>query len=408
MQKTSSTLLLIFLFLGYGAFPQTKLALVIGNSEYEFLESLKNAKNDATDVSRLLEEMGFEVDFHINTSKEELKEAVRNFGQRAKNYDILLFYYAGHGIEIFGKNYFVPIGALATSATEVRKTCVSASAITQYMKLAKSEANIVILDACRSNPFTLLSSDEASDGLALMDAPPGTIISFATAPGRVAFDGVAGDARNGAYTDALLNHLGTYDLSINEVFARVRNTVVAQTNEKQIPWESTSLSGELILRPKPELPIQVNILEGDSVTFEGDGELHAVSNLKGVSFYWYFNGHQYLNKATVPVNKTGKYEVKGISQAGQVLVSKPIKVTVQSFVEPQLFILEGREVAFKEDGMLHGRANVLGEYRWFKENNYIGDGPDMQVSLSGRYTFQIITRDGVKAVSEPINVKVKK
>ncbi len=407
MKRISSIFILIFLVGGHLVFPQTKLALVIGNSEYEFLESLKNARNDATDVSRLLEEMGFEVDFHLNTSREELKAAVRAFGQRARNYDILLFYYAGHGIELLGKNYFVPIEALATSATEVRKTCVSASAITQYMKLAKSEANIVILDACRSNPFTLLAADESNDGLALMDAPPGTIISFATAPGKVAYDGFGAAARNGVYTDALLNHLGSYDVSINEVFARVRNTVVKKTSEKQIPWESTSLSGELILRPKPELPIQMNILEGDSVTFEGDGELHAVSNLKGVSFYWYFNGHQFSNRATVSVNKTGKYEVKGISQAGQVLVSSPIQVTVQSFVEPQLFILEGREVSFRDEGMLHGRANVLGEYKWFKDTNYIGAGPDMQVSLSGRYTFEITTRDGIKAVSDPINVKIK-
>lgn len=385
-------------------YAQTKLALVIGNGGYEYLESLPNARNDATDVSRLLEEIGFDVDLHLNVGREKLKDAIKAFGQKAKDYDILLFYYAGHGIEILGKNYFVPIDASASSSTEVRRTCVSASAITQYMKLAKSEANIVIMDACRSNPFKLLSSNEANDGLALMDAPPGTIISFATAPGKVAYDG---RGRNGVYTDALLLHLPTYDLEINEVFARVRNTVVSKSNEQQIPWESTSLSKQLVLRPKPELPIQVNILEGDSVTFEGDGELHAVSNLKGVAFNWYFNGHQFSNKPTVNVNKTGTYEVKGISQAGQVLVAPAIQVVVKSFVQPEPFILEGREVSFNKQGVLHGRGNVLGQYKWYKEDNYIGSGTEMEVSLPGRYRFEITTRDGVLAASDPVLVKIK-
>ncbi len=399
-----SLLSFLFILTLFGGFAQSKLALVVGNAEYDYLESLKNAGNDATDIARLLGDMGFEVDFHLNVSRDEFKDAIRQFGQRARNYDVVLFYYAGHGIELLGKNYFVPVEAIAGSANEVRRTCVSANAITQYMKLAKSETNIIILDACRSNPFTMLSSDESSDGLALMDAPSGTIISFATAPGRVASDGTG---RNGVYTDALLTHLRTFDLGLNEVFARVRETVVRNTNENQVPWESTSLTQEVILRPKPELPIQVNILEGDSVVFEGAGELHAVSNLKGVSFNWYYNGRQFSNKANIEVNKTGAYQVKAISQAGQVLLSTPIDVRVKSFVKPKLYILEGEEITFDESGVLHARSNVKGNFEWYKESNVIAQGTEVEVDLPGRYSFVVTTRDGEIAQSNIINVRIK-
>ncbi|MEM9326079.1 MAG: caspase family protein [Bacteroidota bacterium] len=396
----------LFVLLWYCVIPvaaQTKLALVIGNAEYDFLDVLNNAGNDATDIAAVLREMDFEVDYHLNLTKVGFKEAVKAFGQKAKDYDIILFYYAGHGIEQGGKNYFVPIDASARSASEVKKNCVSANAITHFMNMAKAETNIIILDACRENPFKGLPDREAHDGLALMDAPAGTIISFATAPGKVASDGL-GD--NGVFTDALLKHLPSFDMDLKDVFERVRNAVVESTRSRQIPWESTSLTQEVILRPKPELPIQLNILEGDSVIFEGNGELHAVSNLKGVSFIWYYNGRQFSNAATTEVNKTGRYQVKAISKAGQILLSAPIAVQVKSFVDPFTFVEEGRSVTFDNAGVLHGRSNVRGQYVWFKDNNRIAEGTEVQVSLPGTYKFQVLTPEGITAISESVNVRI--
>jgi len=182
--------------------------------------------------------------------------------------------------------------------------------------------------------------------------------------------------------------------------------VVQSTNNRQIPWESTSLTQEVILRPKPELPIQVNVLEGDSVVFEGNGELHAVSNLKGVSFIWYHNGRQFSNAATTEVNKTGRYQAKAISKAGQVLLSAPTYVQVKSFVDPIPFVEEGRSVTFDVNGVLHGRSNVRGKYIWLKDNNRIAEGSEVQVNLPGTYQFQVQTPEGVTVTSESVNVRI--
>lgn len=395
---------LILFFFGAISAQETKYALVVGNADYQYLDSLGNASNDANDMGALLGRMGFDVDLHTDINKETFMDAVKQFSKKIRNYDIVLFYYAGHGLEIGGKNYFVPVDAVASSISEIKRNCVSANSIIYSIKAADTDANIIILDACRNNPFKLVDPSDKSDGLALMDAPPGTIISFATAPGKVAYDG---SGRNGEYTGALLTHLGVFDSEIKDVFAAVRNTVVSNTREAQVPWESTSLTQEVVLRPKPEVPIQLTILEGDSVTFEGNGELHAVSNLKGVSFNWYYEGRQFTNGAVTQVNRKGKYQVKAISRQGQVILSDPINVTIKSFVKPRTYIEEGQFVTFQGSGMLHGKSNVTGAFKWIKGTNVVGEGPEIEVDVPGVYRFQVITNDGESVASEAVIVRIK-
>jgi len=383
---------------------QTKYALVVGNAEYDYLESLRNPSNDARDMAVLLTRMGFEVDEHTNLTREAFISVVKNFNQKGRNYDIVLFYYAGHGLELGGKNYFVPTDAIASSVGEVKKSCVSANSIIYSIKSFDSDANIIILDACRNNPFSLIQNGEIGEGLALMDAPPGTLIAFSTAPGKVASDGLG---QNGLYTDALLSFMGSFDVELKEMFAMVRSKVVRKSNEGQVPWESTSLTEQVVLRPKPELPLELNILEGDSATFEGEGDLHAISNLNGVSFNWYFNGRQFTNGATIEVYKSGDYQLKAVSRQGQIILSDPIHVIIKSFVDPQPFILEGDNITFKEGGEIHGKCNVVGEYNWVKGNNVIEYGPKLFVNTPGQYKFQVVTREGKKAISKSINVRIK-
>ena len=383
---------------------ETKYALVVGNADYQYLDGLDNASNDANDMGALLEKMGFDVDLYTDISRTTFVEAIKGFSKKVRNYDIVLFYYAGHGLEIGGKNYFVPVDAVASSIPEIKRNCVSANSIIYSIKAAETDANIIILDACRNNPFKLVDPADKSDGLALMDAPPGTIISFATAPGKVAFDGIG---RNGEYTGALLTHLEVFDAEIKDVFANVRSTVVSNTHESQVPWESTSLTQEIVLRPKPEVPIQLTILEGDSVTFEGNGELHAVSNLKGVSFNWYYEGRQYTNGPVTQVSKKGRYQVKAISKQGQVILSDPIIVTIKSFVEPITYIEEGQFVTFNQEGKLHGKSNVKGIYKWLKGTNVVAEGPTIDIEVPGVYRFQVTTNDGESATSEAIIVRIK-
>ncbi|HYE13917.1 MAG TPA: caspase domain-containing protein [Pyrinomonadaceae bacterium] len=214
-----------------------RVALVIGNSAYAFAP-LKNPANDARDVAQALRELGFEVTHKENLSQKEMKRAVRDFGGAIRG-GVGLFYYAGHGVQVKGVNYLVPVGAEIASEEEVEYECVDIGFVLAQMESAANGMNLVILDACRNNPFAR-SFRSVSRGLALMDAPAGTLIAYATAPGSIASDG---DGRNGIYTQELLKFMRVPNLSVEEFFKQVRISVRGITQGKQTPWESSSLIG---------------------------------------------------------------------------------------------------------------------------------------------------------------------
>lgn len=233
-------LLLVILFSNI-AFAQKRVALVIGNSDYK-TSPLANPANDATDMSDALGKRGFEVDSYTNLDRKGMRQAIRAFGDKLKQADVGLFYYAGHGIQIKGKNYLVPLSADVSSADEVQDESIDANSILRKMESAGNDVNIVILDACRNNPFTR-SFRSLDQGLARMEGPVGSFIAYATAPGSVAADG---RGRNGIYTHFLLQALNQSGLAIEQTFKSVRNQVKKATNGKQIPWESSSLMGEFV------------------------------------------------------------------------------------------------------------------------------------------------------------------
>ena len=217
-----------------------RLALVIGNGAYTSAPSLKNPPNDARDMAATLKALGFEVTSGINVTQREMKRLIRDFGQKLKAGGSGLFYYAGHGVQSKGRNYLIPTDADIQSEAEAEDAGVDVSLVLGYMDDAQNGLNIVILDACRNNPFAR-SFRSAASGLAQVDAPTGTLIAYATAPGSVAHDG---SGRNGLYTSELLRFLSTPGLSIEEVFKRVRASVQRQTSGQQVPWESSSLIGD--------------------------------------------------------------------------------------------------------------------------------------------------------------------
>ncbi len=217
-----------------------RIALIIGNGMYTSAPPLKNPPNDARDMAATLKALGFEVTIGINVNQREMKRLMREFGQKLKAGGSGLFYYAGHGVQSKGRNYLIPVEADIQSEVEAEDAGVDVGLVLGYMDDAQNGLNIVILDACRNNPFAR-SFRSASSGLAQVDAPTGTLIAYATAPGRVASDG---PSRNGLYTSELLQVMGTPGLSIEEVFKRVRASVQRQTNGQQIPWESSSLVGD--------------------------------------------------------------------------------------------------------------------------------------------------------------------
>ncbi|HKO44867.1 MAG TPA: TonB family protein [Pyrinomonadaceae bacterium] len=236
---------------------EKRVALVIGNSAYP-TAPLKNPVHDAEDITKALQASGFEVIEKKDLDQNGMKRAIREFGMKIRDGGVALFYYAGHGLQVKGNNYLVPVDAEVHTEEEVEYETVDAGFVLAQMDSARTSLNIVILDACRNNPFAR-SFRSASNGLAKMDAPDGTLIAYATAPGSIASDGGAG--RNGIYTRELLKVIAIPDLSIEDVFKRVRISVHGVTQGKQTPWESSSLMGDFSFRQsaaavkKEEVPV---------------------------------------------------------------------------------------------------------------------------------------------------------
>ncbi len=216
-----------------------RIALVIGNGVYASAPTLKNPPNDARDMAATLTALGFDVSSGVNVGQREMKRLIREFGQKLKGGGSGLFYYAGHGVQSKGRNYLIPIDAEIQSEAEVEDSGVDVGLVLNYMDEAQNGLNIVILDACRNNPFGR-SFRSAAEGLAQVDAPTGTLIAYATAPGRVASDGTG---QNGLYTSELLKQMRVPSVSVTDMFMRVRAEVMKQTGNKQVPWEASSLVG---------------------------------------------------------------------------------------------------------------------------------------------------------------------
>ncbi len=221
-----------------------RLALVIGNSAYQ-TAPLKNPLNDAEDMAATLKNLGFKVVLKKNADQRTMEDTIRYFGKQLRNGGIGLFYFAGHGVQVGGRNYLMPIDARIESESDVKYEAVDAGRVLGKMEDAENQLNIVILDACRNNPYARAFRSDQS-GLARMDAPTGSLIAYSTAPGEVAADG---PERNGIFTKHLIQHMITPNLSIEQVLKRVRINVARQTNGRQIPWESSSLMGDFYFNP---------------------------------------------------------------------------------------------------------------------------------------------------------------
>ncbi|MDC7217396.1 MAG: caspase family protein [Spirochaetales bacterium] len=211
-------------------------ALVIGNSAYQNAP-LKNPTNDAKDVGNALRRLGFNVILVKNARLRDMEQAVDRFYASLQKGGVGLFYYAGHGMQVGGRNYLIPVDATIKSESDVRYECLDAGRVLGKMEDAGNALNIVILDACRNNPFARSFRSEQR-GLARMDAPTGSIVAYSTAPGSVAADG---SGRNGVYTKHLLQFLMQPGLDISDVFFYTRKGVVQETGGGQVPWESSSL-----------------------------------------------------------------------------------------------------------------------------------------------------------------------
>lgn len=233
------------------ALAETRIALVIGNSAYVNAPPLPNPVRDADLMARTLRSVEFEVTLLLDANQDAMKRAILEFGRQLRGSDSVgLFYYAGHGVQVDGENFLIPIGADIKDTEEVAINSVNVTELLKTMERAASRLNIAVLDACRDNPFAV-PSRSATRGLAPVTAPSGTLIAYATAPGQVALDGEDGHS---PYTAALADAIPSPGVPLEEVFRKTRRKVLEATANKQTPWEHSSLTGEFFFRPKEATP----------------------------------------------------------------------------------------------------------------------------------------------------------
>lgn len=245
--------LLLLTIAGLPAAAENRVALVIGNAHYKFIPSLTNPEGDARLMAKTLRELGFTLigdGAQINLDKPAFDEAIRSFGTRLRGADVGLFYYAGHGLQLRGINYLVPIGANPAREADADFELDDLSLVLRQMEASGTRLNLVMLDACRNNPFGGRGFRAIDAGLAQIRAPEGTLISFATQPGSIALDGIDG---NSPYTKALAQTIRKPRLGVFDVFNNVGLMVKKVTGGEQQPWVSSSpIDGSFYFAAKPE------------------------------------------------------------------------------------------------------------------------------------------------------------
>ena len=276
-------ILVVATWLGSFAVPGAaaeRVALVIGNAAYEHTTPLRNPENDARDMARALAELDFAVIDGLNLDKDAFATKLKEFSRAARGADVTLLFYAGHGLQVEGENYLVPVDAKLEEEVDLR---LEAFELTAFMRQMRSPTNLVFLDACRDNPLAgtlarsmgLSRSVGSTRGLARVEKASGTFIAYATEPGDVADDGAG---RNSPFTSALLAHIATPALSVNDMYTAVTKAVKDSTNGRQEPWFEASLDHVFFFNPSasPASPSPVAVAYADEapaardLQFEGE------------------------------------------------------------------------------------------------------------------------------------------
>src|ERR1700751_4432929 len=222
--------------------PEQRVALVMGNSHYQNAAELPNPDDDARSVAQFLNSAGFEVVEATDLTQNDMIKVVQDFSARVQAHGpntVAMVYYAGHGVQLAGENYLVPVDAKISTAGDLVGDSVRLVDVMATLEAIPSRMRIVVLDACRNNPFPTIN--DAGRGLAIVDAPNGSIVGYSTAPGTEALDGEGGHS---PYTSAFLNLAREPKVPIEQLFKRVRLEVAHSTDGAQMPWESSSLTSD--------------------------------------------------------------------------------------------------------------------------------------------------------------------
>lgn len=280
IKKTIPGLLFLLLIISHSLFPENgkRIALVMGNGDYQNAP-LDNPVNDAVDVSNVLRELGFQVQSLTNVDRRNMYEGIRDFGdklERGSEETIGLFYYSGHAVQVNGANYLIPVNNDIRRQDEIPYSAVNVDLILNKMESAGNKTNILILDACRDNPFKVGQRSMKRGLLPVAVQPPGSIIIYSTAPGMTAQDG---EGRNGLFTKALLKYIKTPNLDIELMIRYVRDEVIRESKGIQIPWHNSSLSisGFMFVKEEVEslgsIPGRLTVTAKRSSVVFVDGEM---------------------------------------------------------------------------------------------------------------------------------------
>jgi uncharacterized caspase-like protein len=233
---------------------EKRVALVVGNSSYKEVGKLANPVNDANEIATALKAAGFEVILGVDVDKRGFDTKVRNFADLMEGADVAIFFYAGHGLQVAGRNYLIPVDAHLQGERDLDFDAENLDFILKQMELNRADkTNIVFLDACRDNPFSQnlarsmgTRSTSIGKGLAQVETGVGTFIAYSTQPGNVALDG---KGKNSPFTTALAKHVREPGRDLTSVMIEVRKDVLAATDGKQVPWDHSALTGEFYFNP---------------------------------------------------------------------------------------------------------------------------------------------------------------
>jgi hypothetical protein len=266
------TILLANMLLAPGAFAEKRVALVIGNAAYVKSPPLANPVNDATEMAKALAEAGFEVIAGLDLDKRTFDIKVRDFARTLGDADVALFYYAGHALQVGGRNYLVPVDASMERERDLDFDTVGVDFVLRQMEIDReNKTNLVFLDACRDNPLARnlarsmgTRSTSIGQGLAQVQTGVGTFIAYSTQPGNVALDG---KGANSPFTEALVKGVRAGERNLTSVMVEVRKDVLAATGGRQVPWDHSSLTGDFFFHraaapgalARPDLPVASDV-----------------------------------------------------------------------------------------------------------------------------------------------------
>ena len=243
------------------AHAERRVALVIGNSAYQHTGLLANPKNDAADVTAALKRHGFEVTEGSDLDKAAMDRIIRRFADQMRGAPVAVFFYAGHGLQVGGQNYLVPVDAQLVTASSLDFEMVRLDLVHRAME-REASTNILFIDACRNNPLARnlartmgTRSTEIGRGLAPVEAGVGTLVSFSTQPDNVALDGTG---RNSPFAGALVRHMSSSNDDLSALLIAVRNDVIADTQRKQVPWEHSALTGRFYFSQSPAAAVDTS------------------------------------------------------------------------------------------------------------------------------------------------------